>query len=93
LRYAEAAHECLGCRGLTRSDFIYDESLGQDEGIILLETNTQPGMTPLSLAPEIAAYAGIAFDELVDQLVQLALRDMSKHLDANTDEEVRHAKA
>jgi D-alanine-D-alanine ligase len=93
LRYAEAAHECLGCRGLTRSDFIYDESKGLDDGIILLETNTQPGMTPLSLAPEIAAHAGIAFNELVDRLVQLALRDMPKNLNAQANEEVRHAKA
>src|SRR5690606_6541951 len=49
--YAERAHEALGCRGLSRTDFRWDESRGL-EGLVLLETNTQPGMTPTSLAPE-----------------------------------------
>jgi len=75
LRYAVAAHQCLGAKGLTRSDFMYDEARGPEEGIFLLETNTQPGMTPLSLAPEIAAYAGIRFPELVIKLLEVALRD------------------
>lgn len=78
LRYAERAHDCLGCKGLTRSDFIYAEELGPDKGIILLEVNTQPGMTPLSLAPEIAAHAGIDFATLVERLVQIALRDHAR---------------
>lgn len=58
--YALRAHEALGCRGLSRTDFRWDESRGVD-GIILLETNTQPGMTPTSLAPEQAAIAEFPF--------------------------------
>lgn len=61
------AHRSLGCRGLTRSDFRYD---GKD--FYILELNTQPGMTSLSLSPEIAAYAGISFNELVKILVESA---------------------
>ncbi|WP_240804312.1 D-alanine--D-alanine ligase [Qingshengfaniella alkalisoli] len=63
LDYAVRAHRALGCRGLSRSDFRWDESRGLD-GLILLETNTQPGMTPTSLAPEQAAHKGIGFGEL-----------------------------
>ena len=59
---AVAAHAALGCRGLTRSDFRYDDI---NALLVLLEVNTQPGMTPTSLAPEQAAYAGVGFDELV----------------------------
>ncbi len=59
---AVAAHAALGCRGLTRSDFRYDDI---NALLVLLEVNTQPGMTPTSLAPEQAAHAGIGFDELV----------------------------
>ncbi|MCH2547423.1 MAG: D-alanine--D-alanine ligase [Alphaproteobacteria bacterium] len=66
LALAEKAHSVLGCRGLTRSDFRYDTDTGK---FYILEVNTQPGMTPLSLAPEIAAYAGISFNTLVDQLI------------------------
>ena len=62
LRMAEAAHAALGCRGLTRSDFRYDEL---NQLLVLLEVNTQPGMTPTSLAPEQAALKGMGFDELV----------------------------
>ncbi len=64
------AHKVLGCRGLTRSDFRYD---GKD--FYLLETNTQPGMTPLSLAPEIAAHRGISFNDLVAKLLEGASLD------------------
>lgn len=71
--YAERAHRCLGCRGLTRSDFRYDPSLPEGERFFLLEINTQPGMTPLSLAPEIAAYTGIGYAELVEMLIEEAL--------------------
>lgn len=67
LALAEQAHKILGCRGLTRSDFRYDVDAGK---FYILEVNTQPGMTPLSLAPEIAAYRGINFGQLVDQLVK-----------------------
>lgn len=66
LDYAERAHRVLGCRGVTRSDFRYHEA--EDE-FYILETNTQPGMTPLSLVPEIAAHKGISFANLVAWLV------------------------
>jgi D-alanine-D-alanine ligase len=66
------AHQVLGCKGASRSDFRWDDEMGLD-GIFLLETNTQPGMTPLSLVPEQAKYAGISYEELVDILVKEAL--------------------
>lgn len=72
--YALRAHEALGCRGLSRTDFRWDESRGVD-GIILLETNTQPGMTPTSLAPEQAAHCGISFPELMTWMVEDASCD------------------
>jgi D-alanine-D-alanine ligase len=68
LAYAVKAHEVLGCRGLSRTDFRWDEARGV-EGLVVLETNTQPGMTPTSLAPEQAAYCGISFGELVRWMV------------------------
>ncbi|HEY2358017.1 MAG TPA: D-alanine--D-alanine ligase, partial [Phenylobacterium sp.] len=61
-RHAERAHAALGCRGVTRSDLRYDDI---NEVLVLLEVNTQPGMTPTSLAPEQAAHLGIGFDDLV----------------------------
>ncbi len=67
--YALRAHRALGCRGLSRTDFRWDETRGLD-GLILLETNTQPGMTPTSLAPEQAAACGISFPELCRWLVE-----------------------
>jgi D-alanine-D-alanine ligase len=69
LRQAELAHAALGCRGLTRSDFRYD---GLNQDLVLLEVNTQPGMTPTSLAPEQAAHVGLSFDELVLWIVEEA---------------------
>ncbi|MFV0245309.1 MAG: D-alanine--D-alanine ligase [Qingshengfaniella sp.] len=69
MAYAVQAHEALGCRGLSRADFRWDEARGSD-GLILLEVNTQPGMTPTSLAPEQAAACGIGFPELVRWLVE-----------------------
>ena len=69
LDYALRAHRALGCRGLSRTDFRWDESRGLN-GLILLETNTQPGMTPTSLAPEQAAHCGISFPELCDWIVK-----------------------
>ena len=69
LDYALRAHDALGCRGLSRSDFRWDAARGID-GLILLEVNTQPGMTPTSLAPEQAAQVGISFAQLVDWLVK-----------------------
>jgi D-alanine-D-alanine ligase len=69
LDYALRAHQALGCRGLSRTDFRWDEARGQD-GLVLLETNTQPGMTPTSLAPEQAAHVGISFPDLCRWLVE-----------------------
>ncbi len=68
MSYAKIAHEAVGCSGLTRSDFRYDES---DSGaIVFLEINTQPGMTPLSLAPEQAQYVGMSYEELVTKILE-----------------------
>ena len=67
-RLTLAAHNALGCRGVSRADFRYDDR-GTGE-LVCLEVNTQPGMTETSLVPELAAYAGIAFDELVQWMVQ-----------------------
>jgi D-alanine-D-alanine ligase len=69
LDYALRAHRALGCRGLSRTDFRWDEARGL-AGLILLETNTQPGMTPTSLAPEQAAFCGMSFPELCDWIVK-----------------------
>lgn len=74
---ALAAHQVLGCRGVSRSDFRYDDTKGDGpEHLYLLEVNTQPGMTPLSLAPEQAKHAGISFRELVKWLVENAQCDV-----------------
>ena len=67
MRMAEAAHSALGCRGLTRSDLRYDDV---KDDLVLLEVNTQPGMTPTSLAPEQAAHLGMGFDQLVAWIVE-----------------------
>ncbi|MGR3571898.1 D-alanine--D-alanine ligase [Brevirhabdus sp.] len=67
--YALRAHRALGCRGISRTDFRWDEARGLD-GLFLLETNTQPGMTPTSLTPEQAAATGISFPELCRWLVE-----------------------
>jgi D-alanine-D-alanine ligase len=67
MRLAERAHAALGCRGLTRSDFRYDPV---KDDLVLLEVNTQPGMTPTSLAPEQAGYVGMEFDRLVEWIVE-----------------------
>lgn len=68
MAHAATAHRALGCRGVSRSDFRWDETKGL-EGLILLETNTQPGMTPTSLVPEQAAHEGISFGQLVSWMV------------------------
>jgi D-alanine-D-alanine ligase len=66
------AHRLLGCRGASRSDFRWDDERGE-EGIYLLEVNTQPGMTPLSLVPEQAKSRGTSYAELVETLIAEAL--------------------
>ena len=69
---AVKAHQLLGCRGASRSDFRWDDEQGE-AGIFLLEVNTQPGMTPLSLVPEQAKVRGISYGELVERLIEEAL--------------------
>ena len=71
---ALASHRLLGCKGASRSDFRWDDELGE-AGIYLLEVNTQPGMTPLSLVPEQARQRGIDYGELVERLIADALKD------------------
>ncbi|MBN8814230.1 MAG: D-alanine--D-alanine ligase [Sphingomonas sp.] len=71
-RIALEAHRLLGCRGASRSDFRWDDERGED-GLFLLEVNTQPGMTPLSLVPEQARHLGISYPELVQMIVDEAL--------------------
>ncbi len=65
--YSLTAHRALGCRGVTRTDFRYD---ADGVGLVALEINTQPGMTPVSLVPEMAAYQNISFTDLVQWLVE-----------------------
>ncbi len=64
------AHQAIGCRGVTRSDFRYDDRYSENGEVIWLEVNTQPGMTPTSLVPEIAAQAGHSFGELLSWMVE-----------------------
>jgi D-alanine-D-alanine ligase len=70
--YALRAHRALGCRGCSRSDFRWDDERGED-GLFLLETNTQPGMTPLSLVPEQARHCGMDYASLVEEIIAEAL--------------------
>ncbi len=72
LQSALTAHKVLGCRGVSRADFRYDDSKDNPSGLYLLEVNTQPGMTPLSLVPEQARYLGISFSELVGWIAEQA---------------------
>ncbi len=75
LRLALVAHQTLGCRGVSRADLRYDDSDGEPGDLFMLEVNTQPGMTPLSLVPEIAAHCGIGFGDLVSWMVEDARCD------------------
>jgi D-alanine-D-alanine ligase len=72
MQMAVDAHRILGCRGASRSDFRWDDEQGE-AGLYLLEVNTQPGMTPLSLVPEQARHRGIDYPELCERLVEAAL--------------------
>ncbi len=74
-RLSLAAHRALGCRGISRADFRYDDSLAGTQGLACLEVNTQPGMTEVSLVPELAAHAGIGFDDLVRWMIEDASLD------------------
>lgn len=75
LEWAEKAHKALECRGVSRSDFRYDDTKGEPGQLYYLETNPQPGLTPLSLVPEIAAHGGMSYT----QLVQWMIEDASCH--------------
>src|SRR3546814_102532 len=72
LDWAGQAHRSLGCRGVSRADFRYDDARSE---LVMLEVNTQPGMTRLSLVPEQATHCGIAFTDLVSWLVETARCD------------------
>ena len=74
-KLALTAHQSLGCRGVSRMDFRYDDTPNGTGEVICLEVNTQPGMTETSLVPELAAHAGISFGELVKWMVQDATCD------------------
>jgi len=69
-RLTLAAHDALGCRGVSRADLRYDDRIEGTGGLICLEVNTQPGMTETSRVPELAVHAGITFDELVQWMVE-----------------------
>jgi D-alanine-D-alanine ligase len=71
------AHQLLGCKGTSRSDFRWDDQRGI-EGLFLLEVNTQPGMTPLSLVPEQARHCGMSYEDLVEAIIAEALKDAGK---------------
>jgi len=70
-----AAHEAIGCRGISRSDFRYDDRFGEGGELVWLEVNTQPGMTPTSLVPDIARAAGHSFEDLLTWMVEDASCD------------------
>jgi D-alanine-D-alanine ligase len=72
MRIALAAHNALGCAGASRADFRYDDTKGEPGRLVLLEVNTQPGLTPTSLLPEQAAYRGIDFPALCRWMVEAA---------------------
>ena len=75
LDLAARSHAALGCRGISRVDLRYDDTKGEPGELVVLEVNTQPGMTPTSLAPEIAAHAGWPFESLLTWLVEHAACD------------------
>ncbi len=74
-RLSLTAHRALGCRGVSRTDFRYDDNLSGAKGLACLEVNTQPGMTEVSLVPELAAHAGISFEDLVRWMIEDASLD------------------
>ncbi|MGB7373689.1 D-alanine--D-alanine ligase [Pontixanthobacter sp.] len=78
LDYAVRAHQVLGCKGTSRTDYRWDDTRGE-AGLFVLETNTQPGMTPLSLVPEQAQHCGMDYGDLVEAIVAEALRCHTLH--------------
>ena len=79
--YAVRAHQVLNCKGTSRTDYRWDDDRGED-GLFVLETNTQPGMTPLSLVPEQAKHCGMDYGDLVETIVAEAIRT---HTDSGGD--------
>ncbi|MBD3729713.1 MAG: D-alanine--D-alanine ligase [Sphingomonadales bacterium] len=82
--YALRAHRVLGCRGTSRTDFRWDDEQGE-AGLFILETNTQPGMTPLSLVPEQARHCGMSYEDLVEAIIAEALADHAAKAGAATE--------
>jgi D-alanine-D-alanine ligase len=74
-RLSLVAHRALACRGITRADFRYDDTLPGAEGLYCLEVNTQPGMTETSLVPDMATHAGLSFEDLVRWMIEDASLD------------------
>jgi D-alanine-D-alanine ligase len=72
MEYARLAHQAIGCAGVTRSDFRWDDTLPGTDGLYFLEINTQPGMTPISLVPEQAALIGMSYGDLVEWIAEAA---------------------
>jgi len=72
MRYAQLAHDVIGCTGVTRSDFRWDDGQQNSDGLYFLEINTQPGMTPISLVPEQAQLIGMSYGDLVEWMVEAA---------------------
>ena len=70
LLLAQKAHDALGCSGVTRVDMRYDDRFGEPGDFYVLEVNTQPGLTPLSLVPEIVAYSGMSYGDLLEWMVE-----------------------
>ena len=68
-KYTEKIHKFLKCKGVTRTDFRFDEKKTLGKYLYILEINTQPGMTPLSLVPKMAKYKGISFDKLIEKII------------------------
>jgi D-alanine-D-alanine ligase len=81
MRMAIDSHRLLGCQGTSRSDFRWDDEMGE-AGLFLLEVNTQPGMTPLSLVPEQARHLGMDYADLVEAIIAEALADAKKRAEA-----------
>jgi len=77
LKFARTAHNELGCKGVTRSDFIYKED-GEDSQVYFLEINTHPGMTETSLVPKIAKAKGLSFEDLVEDIINSASLELNK---------------
>jgi len=69
-KLALKAHKALGCRGVSRADFRFDENSARDDQLVCLEVNTQPGMTETSLVPELAAHAGWTFGDFLRWIVE-----------------------